>query len=125
MRIFIVVLVLFAGAAQAQGPAFHVMWSPVTTQTDGTVIDTADVTYVIIDQNTSVPVCATAALECHIDAAWGECMLLYAIAKQISTAMESAPSNVVNACTGTRPDFPLSAPVIEVTIENGGATAAQ
>lgn len=119
-RVVAVFLLLFvAQAALAQsGPQLHIKWFPVTTQEDGTVVDPADISYVVYDKETGIPICATQDIECRADIGWGQCITMYATAKQISTSLESDHSNEVRACGGVRPDFPLSAPVIEVVIEN-------
>lgn len=112
----------YYGVAHAQfTPRVHATWPPVTTQADGTVIDGTDVSYVVYNSETEIPVCATQDVECYFDIAWGDCITLHATAKQLSTSLESSPSNSVNVCSGTRPDFPLSAPVITVTIEDSPA----
>lgn len=126
MQYILVFVALFAASlAHAQyTPIVTVKWAAVTEQEDGTVIDSSDVSYVVYDAETAIPVCATQSLECNIDIAWDECISLYATAKQASTALESSPSNTVEACSGARPDFPLRSPVITISITVGIETLA-
>jgi hypothetical protein len=110
-------LLLYAGSAIAQyNPVAHAVWGAVTTDEGGAVVDSSDISYVVYETESGVPVCATKALECNIDLIYSQCMVIHATAKQISTGLESKPSNEVNACGGVRPNFLLSSPVIEVTI---------
>lgn len=111
-------IVLASTVASAQyDPKVNVKWTGVTTQEDGTVIDTADVAYIVYNADTGEHACEeTQDTSCSFTIAWGDCVTLYAKAKQISTTLLSKESNSVQVCSGVRPDFPLSAPVIEVTL---------
>jgi hypothetical protein len=113
------IILLMSTSALAQTPVLNVSWSPVTTQEDGTVIDSSDVTYTVYNSINFNTLCQTSNLKCTIDINYSECLTMYATASQVSTALESAPSNAVTACAEPKPNYPLSAPVISVTITSG------
>ena len=117
MKVLFVALLLLANSAFAQySPVIHATWEPVTTQEDGTVVDTTDVGYVVYESETGVGLCETQGGGCDIDIAWGQCVTMHMTAKQLSTGMESLPSNTVNACGGDRPNFRLSSPTLSATV---------
>lgn len=107
-------------ALSQYSPTVNVKWTAVTTQEDGTVIDSSDVSYIVYNEETSTEVCTTQDVKCTFEIVWGECVTLHAKAQQMSTALLSIPSNSVRVCSGDRPNFRLSPPVIEVSLGDIG-----
>jgi hypothetical protein len=117
MRAIGILLLVFAGQAFAQGtPVVHATWEAVTTESDGTVVDSAEVGYVVYENETGQPLCETQGLSCDIDIAYGQCVKMHMVAKKMTTGLESLPSNVVDACGGDRANFRLSSPTLSATV---------
>ena len=87
-------------------------WTTVTTNENGEPIDPDDLIYAIMDRDVMQEMCATTSTECTFYVGQGECGSLYAVAYQISTGLESAPSNVIDVCADSR----LNSPILEYII---------
>ena len=82
---------------------------------DGTPIDSGDLTYAVIVKTSMYQLCETTDIECTFLGNRGDCGTLYAVARQISTGLESVPSNEIYICAD---DFinRLIPPVLEFII---------
>ena len=110
---------VLSSTAHAQyTPVIHAAWEAVTTESDGTVVDSAEVGYIVYENETGVALCETQGLTCDIDVAYGQCVTMHMVAKKMTTGLESKPSNIVEACGGSRADFRLSSPTLTATVSS-------
>jgi hypothetical protein len=117
MKMIAVLLLFLSSQVFAQyTPVVHASWEAVTTESDGTVVDSAEVGYIVYENETGVPLCETQGLTCDIDIAYGQCIKMHMVAKKMTTGLESLPSNVVDACGGARANFRLSSPTLAATV---------
>ena len=122
----IVFLLLLANHAIAQyTPVVHATWEAVTTEADGTVVDSAEVGYIVYENETGQPLCETQGLSCDIDIAYGQCVKMHMVAQKMTTGLESLPSNVVDACGGDRANFRLSSPTLSATVSTPATDATE
>ena len=113
---FALFILLFPALAIAQNVVpINVSWTAVTTNEDGEAIDPDDLIYAIMDRGVMQEMCVTSASECTFYVGPGECGSLYAVAHQISTGLDSAPSNVIDVCADELVGR-LNSPVLEFTI---------
>ena len=113
---FTLFILLFPALAIAQNVVpINVSWTTVTTNEGGEPIDPNDLIYAIIDSVVLQEMCVTSSTECTFYAGPGECGSLYAIAHQISTGLDSAPSNVIDVCADELVSR-LNSPVLEYII---------
>ena len=119
MRILFVVVLFVSVPAFAQtSPVIHAAWLAVTTESDGTVVDSAEVGYVVYENETGQALCETQGLTCDIEVAYGQCVTMHMVAKKMTTGLESLPSNIVEACGGDRANFRLSSPTLTATVSS-------
>ena len=88
------------------------------TQTNGTVIAPADLVVTVFDQYDTEICSGDAKGGCQTTQPWDTCVTYYAVATQLSTALQSAPSSGVQSCTGPLPvyDTPPNAPVLNIEL---------
>ena len=88
------------------------------TQTNGTVIAPADLVVTVFDQYDKEICSGDAKSGCQTTQSWDTCDTYYAVATQLSTALQSAPSSGVQSCTGPLPvyDTPPNAPVLNIEL---------
>ena len=119
MKVLFVALLLLANSAFAQtSPVIHAAWLAVTTESDGTVVDSAEVGYIVYENETGEQLCETQGLTCDIEVAYGQCVIMHMVAKKMTTGLESLPSNIVEACGGDRANFRLSSPTLTATVSS-------
>jgi len=87
-------------------------WDAVTENENNEPVDSGDLTYAVMDGIVLQEMCATTSTQCTFYVGPGECGSLYAVARQVSTGLESMPSNVVDVCV----DYRLTAPVLRVAL---------
>ena len=113
---FALFFLLFPALATAQNVVpITASWTTVTTNENGEPIDPDDLIYAVIDSGVLQEMCVTSSTECTFYAGLGECGSLYAIAHQISTGLDSAPSNVIDVCADEIVSR-LNSPVLEFII---------
>lgn len=118
MRTCAVILLIFTCATNAQElSSITAQWTQVIAQEDGTPIDPDDLIYAIMDGDVMQEMCVTSDTTCTFTVGYGECGSLYAVAYQLSTGLESAPSNVIDVCVDGFSSR-LNSPYLEIA-ENG------
>ena len=118
LRIIFVMLILSSAAHAQYTPVIHAAWEVVTTESDGTVVDSAEVGYIVYENETGEQLCETQGLTCDIEVAYGQCVIMHMVAKKMTTGLESLPSNIVEACGGDRANFRLSSPTLTATVSS-------
>ena len=93
-------------------------WTANLTQTNGTVIAPADLVVTVYDQFDNEVCTGTHDGGCASTQPWDTCVTYYAVATQLSTTLQSAPSSGVESCTGPFPvyDTPPIAPVLNIEL---------
>ena len=113
-RVILACLISTGVCAQELVP-ITAQWTTVTTKEDGTPIDPGDLTYAVIVKANMYELCSTYDTQCSFPANPGDCGTIYAVARQISTGLQSDPSNTIDICAD---DFinRLIPPVLEFII---------
>jgi hypothetical protein len=93
-------------------------WAANLTQTNGTVIAPADLVVTVYDQFDNEICTGSHDGTCASTQPWDTCVTYYAVATQLSTTLQSAPSSGVESCTGPLPvyDTPPTAPALNIEL---------
>ena len=93
-------------------------WDHPMTQVNGTVISPADLVVTVFDQYDKEICSGDATSGCQATQPWDTCITYYAVATQLSTALQSEPSSGVESCTGPLPvyDTPPTKPALSIEL---------
>ena len=86
IRSSLFLILILAGSAFAQGPAFIISWAAVEQRVDGTYID-EPIAYRIYEATTGAVLCATPTTECIVQGQRGQCSTAYVTAILIESGM--------------------------------------
>ena len=114
----LLVLLLVSAHSAAEDRPLTFSWAANLTQTNGTVIAPADLVVTVYDQFDKEVCTGTHDGGCASTQPWDTCVTYYAVATQLSTTLQSAPSSGVESCTGPLPvyDTPPIAPVLNIEL---------
>ena len=114
MRCFVLIPVLLSGIAIAEERPISFSWQHNYQQTNGTAIPSDDLVVTVYDEADS-EICS-GNVGCNTTQPYDTCVTYYAVATQLSTALQSVPSEEVESCTGPFPPTALTMPVLEIQL---------
>ena len=103
-------------AANAEDRSITFSWDHDFQQTNGTAIPSDDLLVTVYTESDQEA--CTGSLTCSTVQPYDTCVIYFAVATQLSTGMQSVPSDGVQSCTGPLPvyDTPPSAPVLKIQL---------
>jgi len=111
-------LLFYSAYSRADDRPVSFGWDHPMTQTNGTGIAPADLVVTVFDQYDKEICSGDAKSGCQTAQPWDTCVTYYAVATQLSTALQSTPSSGVQSCTGPLPvyDTPPTAPALNIEL---------